>query len=484
MSSQRAPHGKLNSLRVRLILSALLLILLLLPTIGFALNNAFKQQVMTNVREQLSAYLYSVLAVAEMDDGKLYMPEALLENQFNVIGSGLYAVIDSAGDHRTESVRLGENQNDSQSDNQTESDRQASVEPLWSSNSFLGLNLTTPLPHPKVGRSEFGELMLEQQPHLIYSFSVRFAPGETQRQSAPITIHIIKDLDGVAQQLKAFSQHLWSWLVVLMLVLLAIQFAWLAWTLKPLARFREELGQVQRGEAEQLSGHYPNELQAVAKQLNTLLSTEQRQRSRYRNALSDLAHSLKTPLAVIQSQKDLSPTSLEQVGQINRTIGHQLKRAQSAAGNAWHLGIKVSLVSDKLLRTLVKIHPGVALSYGKAPEENQIFYGDQSDLTEMLGNLLDNACKAARNKVMLSVDADNGKLIISVEDDGAGISPEQRQLILERGRRADTYEKGHGIGLAIVGDLVQSYQGHLTIDSSTTLGGAKFSLSFPQQFAE
>ena len=476
MSSQRAPQGKLNSLRVRLILSALLLILLLLPTIGFALNNAFKQQVMTNVREQLSTYLYSVLAVAEMDDGKLYMPEALLENQFNVIGSGLYSVIDSASDHRTESDRQG--------DNQTESERQASFEPLWSSNSFLGLNLTTPLPHPKVGRSEFGELMLEQQPHLIYSFSVRFAPSEAQHQSAPITIHIIKDLNGVAQQLKAFNQHLWSWLVVLMLVLLAIQFAWLTWTLKPLARFREELGQVQRGEAEQLSGHYPNELQAVAKQLNTLLSTEQRQRRRYRNALSDLAHSLKTPLAVIQSQKDLSPTSLEQVGQINRTIGHQLIRAQSAAGNAWHLGIKVSLVSDKLLRTLVKIHPQVTLSYGKAAEENQIFYGDQSDLTEMLGNLLDNACKAARSKVMLSVISEHGKLIISVEDDGDGVSPEQRQLILERGRRADTYEKGHGIGLAIVGDLVQSYQGELTIDSSTTLGGAKFILSFPQQFAE
>ncbi|QYJ91177.1 ATP-binding protein [Shewanella halotolerans] len=469
MSSQRAPQGKLNSLRVRLILSALLLILLLLPTIGFALNNAFKQQVMTNVREQLSAYLYSVLAVAEMDDGKLYMPEVLLENQFNVIGSGLYAVIDRAGDRRTESALQG--------------DSPASIEPLWSSNSFLGFNLTTPLPHPKVGRSEFGELMLEQQPHLIYSFSVRFAPGEAQRQSAPITIHIIKDLDGVAQQLNAFSQHLWSWLFVLMLVLLAIQFAWLAWTLTPLARFREELEQVQRGEAEQLSGHYPNELQAVAKQLNTLLSTEQRQRSRYRNALSDLAHSLKTPLAVIQSQKDLSPTSLEQVGQINRTIGHQLKRAQSAAGNAWHLGIKISLVSDKLLRTLVKIHPGVALSYGKAPEENQIFYGDQSDLTEMLGNLLDNACKAAKSQVELSIETREGKLIISVEDDGEGISPAQRQTILERGKRADTYAKGHGIGLAIVRDLVDSYQGALSIDESKSLGGAKFELVFNQQFA-
>ena len=463
MSSLRAPQGKLNSLRVRLILSALLLILLLLPTIGFALNNAFKQQVMTNVREQLSAYLYSVLAVAEMEEGRLYMPEALLENQFNVIGSGLYAVIDSASDR----------QGDATSD----------IELLWSSNSFLGLNLTSPLPHPKVGRSEFGELVLEQQPHLIYSFSVRFAPAEAHSQSAPITVHIIKDLDGMTQQLSAFSQHLWSWLFVLMLVLLAIQFTWLAWTLKPLTRFRQELGQVQRGEAEELSGHYPNELQAVAKQLNTLLSTEQRQRSRYRNALSDLAHSLKTPLAVIQSQKDLSPTSLEQVGQINRTIGHQLKRAQSAAGHAWHLGTKISLVSDKLLRTLVKIHPGIQLVYGKPPEEQHIFYGDQSDLTEMLGNLLDNACKAASSRVELSIESQQGKLTISVEDDGAGISPEQRQTILERGKRADTYEKGHGIGLAIVRDLVDSYQGALQISQGKILGGARFELVFDQQFA-
>ena len=473
MSSQRAPQGKLNSLRVRLILSALLLILLLLPTIGFALNNAFKQQVMTNVREQLSAYLYSVLAVAEMEEGRLYMPEALLENQFNVIGSGLYAVIDSASD------RQGANQTDSDRQGDAASD----IELLWSSNSFLGLNLTSPLPHPKVGRSEFGELVLEQQPHLIYSFSVRFAPTEAQSQSAPITVHIIKDLDGVTQQLSAFSQHLWSWLFVLMLVLLAIQFAWLAWTLKPLARFRQELGQVQRGEAEELSGHYPNELQAVAKQLNTLLSTEQRQRSRYRNALSDLAHSLKTPLAVIQSQKDLSPTSLEQVGQINLTIGHQLKRAQSAAGHAWHLGTKISLVSDKLLRTLVKIHPGIQLVYGKPPEEQHIFYGDQSDLTEMLGNLLDNACKAASSRVELSIESQQGKLTISVEDDGAGISPEQRQTILERGKRADTYEKGHGIGLAIVRDLVDSYQGTLQISQGKILGGARFELVFDQQFA-
>jgi two-component system sensor histidine kinase PhoQ len=440
-------------------LSALLLIVLLLPTIGIALNNAFKQQVLTNTQDQLSAYLYSVLAVTDMENGQLLMPERLLENQFNVINSGLYALVSR----------------------QAKDNSQAVSEIIWASNSFLGLSIPEQLPSPNVGRGDFSQLNIDERPHLIYSFSVRFANPNEDKDETPITVHIIKDFATVAEQQQAFSQHLWSWLLLLMLVLLAIQIIWLSWTLKPLARFKQELKSIQRGESDQLAGRYPNELQAVAKQLNTLLSTEQRQRSRYRNALSDLAHSLKTPLAVIQSQKELNPTSIEQVNQINRTIGHQLKRAQSAAGNAWHLGVKLQDVSDKLLRTLAKIHPDVSLSYGDKFNKLAIFYGDQSDLTEMLGNLLDNACKAAKKRVTLSIDESNDKLTIWVEDDGDGVNPAQRQAILERGKRADTYEKGHGIGLAIVRDLVDSYQGQLSIEKSTSLGGAKFVLSFDLQ---
>ncbi|MCG9696111.1 ATP-binding protein [Shewanella sp. Isolate11] len=434
-------------------LSALLLIVVLLPVIGIALNNAFKQQVMLNTQDQLSAYLYSVLAVTDMDEGQLQMPELLLDNQFNVINSGLYALVSQADDGEESEL-------------------------LWSSKSFLGHSAPEQLPQPKLGQRQFSQILLNDQPQLIYSFSVRFDTGS---HAKPITLHIIKDLDTVTQQQQAFSQHLWIWLLILMLVLLAIQLAWLTWTLRPLAKFKQELKSVQMGESQNISGQYPNELQAVAKQLNTLLTTEQRQRSRYRNALSDLAHSLKTPLAVIQSQKDLNTTSIEQVNQINRTISHQLKRAQSAAGSAWHLGIKIQPITDKLLRTLGKIHPNIAINYVAESSAQCVFYGDQNDLTELIGNLLDNACKAAKTQVLLSIETLPNLLIIQVEDDGLGVPVEQRQAILERGKRADTYAKGNGIGLAIVCDLVDSYQGKLTISQSPQLKGACFTLSFTQQ---
>lgn len=501
-SKPNASPSIFNSLRIRLILSALLLIVLLLPSIGIALNNAFKQQVLSNTQDQLSAYLYSVLAVTEMEQGELFMPERLLENQFNVIGSGLYALI-------SKQVLPQPQNNDISTPNisgltSTQQHQNAQITPvtptvqpsmvsttqiLWSSNSFLGQPLPTTLPHPNVGKGSFSEINLDGEPYLIYSFSVRFAPSSTtsndeltaaSNQLQAITVHIIKDFASISEQQQAFSQHLWSWLFILMLVVVAIQLAWLGWTLKPLARFKQELQAVQQGNSYQLTGQYPTELQAVAKQLNTLLSTEQHQRSRYRNALSDLAHSLKTPLAVIQSQKELSPTSIEQISHINRTISHQLKRAQSAAGNAWHLGIKVLEVSDKLLRTLSKIHPTIDIKYAKSPEPNCIFYGDQSDLTELLGNLLDNACKAATSQVRLSVVQQEATLRFIIEDDGKGISEQQRDAIFERGKRVDTYEQGHGIGLAIVRDLVDSYQGHLTISSSSHLGGACFEVSFNQ----
>lgn len=456
----RFTNSPFNSLRIRIMASALLIIVVVLPSIGIALNNAFEQQVRANVQEQLNAYFYSILAVTEMEDGELLMPEALLDNQFNVINSGLYALISGGGENETT----------------------MSSSILWFSNSFLGADVADPLPAPSVGSSDFSQIILNEEAHLIFSFTVRFdtSIANSEQTSLPITIHIVKDLSNLTQQQKAFSQKLWTWLLVLIVVLLLIQAFWLAWTLKPLAKFTQELNAVKEGEAHQLSQHYPNELRTVAEQLNALLSTEQRQRKRYRNALSDLAHSLKTPLAVIQSQKGLSEVSIEQIGHISNTIGHQLKKAQSAGNNAWHLGVKVAVVSDKLLRTLAKIYPDIDLRYTIQNNTSCTFHGDEADLTEILGNLLDNACKAAKTAVTLSIFEQDKHLFMIVEDDGQGLSSSQQPQVLERGKRADSYEKGHGIGLAIVVDLVESYDGTLHIATSSELGGAKFTLSFVQ----
>ncbi|AZG37040.1 MULTISPECIES: ATP-binding protein [Shewanella] len=441
-------HNLLSSLKVRIVVSALLLILVLLPIIGITLNNAFETQVNVAAKNQLKAYVYSVLAMAEVEDNELQMPSHLLENQFNVIGSGLYALITTK-------------------DNQL----------LWTSNSFLGLNTPINLPKPATGRSTFDSIMINDKPLLIYSFSVSFATSE---QPFTMTLHIIKNKQEYLQQIQKFSNTLWTWLLILTALLVIVQLSWLLWTLKPLGQFSQELTAVEQGTSMQLSTHYPVELQKVAKQLNTLLQTEQNQRKRYRNALADLAHSLKTPLAVIQTQADLSEASLEQINRINQIIAYQLRRAQSAAGSGWHIGISVDSIAVRLVRTLSKIYQHRNLTIEYHPNKQARFKGDEADLTEMLGNVLDNACKAAKTRVTLTLKQQDNQLWMTIEDDGEGIPEEKQQHIFERGIRADTYAQGHGIGLAIVRDLVDSYHGNLTVGQSASLQGAKFEFTFEQ----
>ncbi|MEI8601531.1 ATP-binding protein [Shewanella sp. PP-Sp27a-2] len=450
MSKRAIVWQVLNSLKARLVISALLFILVLLPLIGVALNDAFTEQVKSATKNELSAYVYSILAVTEVENKQISIPELVLENRFNLIQSGLYAIA-------------------------TTEDASGKQTIVWHSQSFMGM---MPPPHftiPATGQSAFEQIELAEQPHLIYSFSVSFA---SQNQNVPVTIHIIKDEREFQQQIDQFNQQLWTWLLILMFVMLVFQLSWLVWTLRPLARFTQELHSVEQGKSMQLSSQYPTELQAVARQLNILLNTEQTQRKRYRNALADLAHSLKTPLAVIKSQADLSEASSEQVSVISRIIGHQLKRAQTAAAASWHLGIRVDDVAAKLLRTLAKIYrePQINLSGEMANEA--VFKGDEADLTEILGNVLDNACKAAKSTVKLTVTGDAYQLLICIEDDGPGISEALQNQIFERGIRADSYHQGNGIGLAIVRDLVDSYNGRISVSRSETLGGAKFSISF------
>lgn len=450
MSKRAIVWQVLNSLKARLVISALLFILVLLPLIGVALNDAFTEQVKSATKNELSAYVYSILAVTEVENKQISIPELVLENRFNLIQSGLYAIA-------------------------TTEDASGKQTIVWHSQSFMGM---VPPPHftiPATGQSAFEQIELAEQPHLIYSFSVSFA---SQNQNVPVTIHIIKDEREFQQQIDQFNQQLWTWLLILMFVMLVFQLSWLVWTLRPLARFTQELHSVEQGKSMQLSSQYPTELQAVARQLNILLNTEQTQRKRYRNALADLAHSLKTPLAVIKSQADLSEASSEQVSVISRIIGHQLKRAQTAAAASWHLGIRVDDVAAKLLRTLAKIYREPQINLSGEMADEAVFKGDEADLTEILGNVLDNACKAAKSTVKLTVTGDTYQLLICIEDDGPGISEALQNQIFERGIRADSYHQGNGIGLAIVRDLVDSYNGRISVSRSETLGGAKFSISF------
>ncbi len=461
---------KINSLKVRLIFSALFMIVVMLPIIGVTLNNAFDTQLKSAIENELRAQSYSIFSVAEVESKQLLMPEQLLENQFNVIQSGLYALISIIPKPLIPNLAV--------SYSSKPYIKQAVIDTttvLWKSHSLLALSLPNELPSPDIGQSFFSEQLLDGKIHLVYSFSASF---NEEGQEFPITLHIIKDQSEFLTVASEFKQKLWSWLTVLMVLFIIVQVIWLAWTLKPLNKLKNELISIEKGSKNSLQGVYPVELEQVTIQLNTLLSTEQNQRKRYRHALADLAHSLKTPLAVIQSQKDLSLSSQEQLTSISHMIEHQLKRAQSAGESSWHLGIPVKSVAEKLVSTLRKIYRDKALEIKVAVSEQAIFKGDESDLMEILGNILDNACKAAKSRISLNVEVKNEQLSFVITDDGAGINEEQKKTIFERGVRADTYQKGHGIGLAIVRDLVDSYHGTLQIKSSPELKGAMFIITF------
>lgn len=436
-----------------MIVSAIFMVFVLLPLVGFTIVNAYEKHMIGSIKNELSAYSYSILAVAEVEQQQLQMPELLLENQFNVSQSGLYASFTA---HENEELVL------------------------WQSKSLLGVLAPQTTAIPDIGQHKFYQVQArtsvnKQEAYFIYSISVSFSSGN---KAFPTTLHIIKLKDQFQVLMQEFKNKLWLGLFVLMTVLLILQLVWLKWSLNPLSTLKKELVGIEQGQAELLLAKYPQELELVTKQLNTLLKTEQNQRKRYRNALSDLAHSLKTPLAVMQSQKDLNLTSQEQLTAINRMIEHQLKRAQSAGQFSWHLGVEVATSANKLMTSLEKIYRDKKLDLELDIAPTLIFKGDESDLLEILGNLLDNACKAAVMQVKLCAFQQQQSIVFQVEDDGCGIDPAKQQEILQRGKRADTYQQGHGIGLAIVRDLVESYQGCLSIDKSADLGGAKFTLIF------
>ncbi|KFZ36393.1 hypothetical protein HR45_16340 [Shewanella mangrovi] len=445
------PERPSLSLKSRIIASALFLNLILVPLIGMALSDAFRVEMTDAEQSEMSAAMYGILALAEMEDDELVLPAMLQDKQFNVDQSGLYALVTNEhGDI------------------------------LWQSASLLGMNLPQKLPFPALGERKFSEINFNNKPHFLFSFSAGFAATTATEKPLNFAVHIIKTEDALELTQAEFTQKIWHWLFILMAILLLIQGGWLWWTLWPIARFRKELTAVEQGQQQHINSRYPSELAKVAEQINLLISNEQRQRQRYRNALSDLAHSLKTPLAVLSSIKQLPAEAQEPINNISANISHQLKRAQSSGNAAWHKGIDVAPIAQRLARTLPKIHHEKQLSIELNIENNPLFYGEEGDLTELLGNLLDNACKAAKQRIRLSASKQQGELHLVIEDDGPGIAEELREAIFQRGVRADTYDKGHGVGLAIVKDLLTTYQGRWQIERSQKLGGAQFTIQLPK----
>ena len=257
---------------------------------------------------------------------------------------------------------------------------------------------------------------------------------------------------------------------------------------RPINLLRSRLAGLRESRERRLEGEYPTEIQPLVGDLNALLNQREEMVNRARAKAGDLAHGLKTPLAVLaheaeraatQGHAELAATILQQVDRMRRQVDYQLAQARVASGHsASSAPVVVQTSAEALARTLARLHAerGLQIAVEVAPELQVRV--DREDLDEMLGNLLDNACKWARSRCRIAARRNGDQIAMTVEDDGPGIDVSLRSVVLKRGVRADESAPGTGLGLSIVRDLADAYDGGLTLDDSP-LGGLRVTLELP-----
>ena len=246
--------------------------------------------------------------------------------------------------------------------------------------------------------------------------------------------------------------------------------------LAPFRRLRIGLSSVREGRGQRIEGDYPTEVQPLVNDLNALLEDRERAVARALTTAGDLAHGLKTPLAVLAQDAALRP----QVERMQRQIDYHLARARATASSRAAPGVRCAVLPsvEGLVRTMRRLHAERELSIEAEVSPAHEIRGRREDLDEMLGNLLDNACKWARSRVTVSSSDDDDHVLIAVDDDGPGLDPSMRARVLQRGVRADQQVGGSGLGLAIVSDLAELYGGSVTLETSP-LGGTRALLQLP-----
>ncbi len=438
----------MKSLRARVALSAAVVLAIFILLTSLALEHAFQDSARSAREQRLLGQLYLLMAAAEAEDGTLALPSEQAEPRLGLPQSGLYAaVMDEAGDR------------------------------IWESRSNIGLDAPLDGPLPP-GRAAFDQRQgADGRDYFVERFGVTWATGPLP---VAYTFAIAEDLGPYQAELAGFRTGLAGWLGAMSLLTLAALVASLRWGLTPLGRVADEVAEIEAGRQERIRGEYPSELEALTGNLNALLAHERAQQTRLQNTLGDLAHSLKTPLAVMRGAlepQDLDPETAElmdeQLSRMNHMVAYQLQRARVRAGSAAGLAPRVPLAraAERLAASMAKVYREKGLQIDLRIEPGLVFRGAEEDLTELLGNLMDNACKWARRRVRVSAVEDAGRLRIRVEDDGPGIPPDQAKQVLERGSRLDQATPGHGIGLAVARDICVAYGGAINIHESA-LGGA------------
>jgi two-component system sensor histidine kinase PhoQ len=478
-----------HSLRGRLLLTATAVLFVFLGLAGLVLDQAFRRSAERGEEEKLLLHIYGLLAVAEESKDGIFLHGQLQEPRFNQLGTGLFGFVnDSSGRE------------------------------LWRSPSALDITfdqqqssaVTTNL---ATGEQRFGRVY-DTEGNELFFLSYRILWQGADEKSTAYVFTAFETLRPYASEIQGFRNNLWGWLSGVVVALLLVQGMVMRWGLSPLKQLADDLKAIEDGRSDYLGGQYPSEIEGVTRNLNVLISSERQQLEQYRTTLADLAHSLKTPLAILKGvtgslehldasdnkqlaqSGDANPMLIEiretvdeQVSRMDEIVSYQLQRAVSLSTNLLRKSVDVAPLVTKLIDAMKKVYADKAIEFEISMDECS-FFGDERDLMEMLGNLVDNACKYGRSRVRVSagtkgnlveISADppqsekKGQLVIIIEDDGDGIPSGDREQVLMRGTRAAIRESGQGIGLAVVADIVERYQGRIEIGDSL-LGGAQVNL--------
>jgi two-component system, OmpR family, sensor histidine kinase PhoQ len=440
---------RFNSIRTRLILGATLVLVAFMAVAGLAVQNAHEDSVRTAHFARLQSTIYVLLAGAEIDAaGALVMPDGFPEPRLSVPASGLYANV----------VNVNRREE-------------------WQSPSTVGVK--PPFERSAaVGQWRYDTTSGPSGAFLVATYGVKWA---LTGGDAPLVLSVAEDKVAFDREVGAFKRTLWQWLGAAGVLLLLSQTLLLQWGLAPLQQVAREIRRVESGEQAQVEGRYPTEISALTGNLNTLIGQERVRQTRYKEALSFLAHSLKTPLAVLRNSLHGEPGQLpasvaQQVARMDDIVQHQLGRAAASGAARFVPLLALAPVVSRIRDSLAKIHADKGLAFSIECPADLSWRIDEGDAFELLGNLMDNAAKWARQRVAVRVWRGGDRLRIHVDDDGPGFT--DTQSILQLHVRGDERVPGHGVGLAVVNELVASHQGELKLARSD-MGGARVDIALP-----
>jgi len=439
----------MRSITSRLVLGTSIVLTVFVVLVAISVSYSVHQRAETARFDRLQGLIYGILGATDINNNAelTVNVQALPDPRLNQSVSGLYAELVGSDGKR-----------------------------LWQSNSTASwLPAATVRPIGDWLFESLGQKRRQPVHRLQLATAWEFENGE----EFPFIVHVVDEGDNLANQLKRFDQTLWATLLLSAACLLIVQLLLLRYSLKPLHDIAEEVADIEQGNRHSLGVDVPIELQSMTQGLNALLAAERERHSQYRHLLDDLAHSLKTPLSVLQNlNKPDQPerdTIIEQTNLMRQSIERHSQRATFRSPRYLAPMISVKPIIERISATLIKLHYPEPINFAVTIDASLTVRMDEADLFEVLGNLLENACKYGGRNIAVATGAHPLSLVI--EDDGPGFPDMELSQLTQRGLRADTQTTGTGLGLAAAHQLMASYGGKLDLQHRPE-GGARVLLNF------